>query len=104
MKINGSELQSKLTVYRTVHVQENKMAAKSGSATSITPQQDRVDLSGRGMMIADAQRAMAFVPDVRHGLVSRIQTDLQRGAYAIDHQKAAEGLLRESLVNQAAMG
>jgi hypothetical protein len=44
-----------------------------------TPQQDRVALSNRGQSIADAQRAMASVPDVRESLVSQIQNDLQNG-------------------------
>jgi anti-sigma28 factor (negative regulator of flagellin synthesis) len=54
-------------------------------------------------LIADAQRAVAFVPDVRESLVSRIQNDMQNGTYVVDNQKAAEGLLRESMVNQAAL-
>ena len=67
------------------------------------PQQDRVALSGRGRSIADAQRAMASVPDVRESLVFQIRNDLQNATYAVDIQKAAEGLLRESMVNQAAL-
>jgi flagellar biosynthesis anti-sigma factor FlgM len=67
------------------------------------PQQDRVALSARGQSIADAQRAAASVPDIRESLVSRIQTDMQNGTYVVDNQKAAEGLLRESMVNQAAL-
>ena len=46
---------------------------------------------------------MAFVPDIRESLVVQIQTDLKKGAYIFDYQKAAEGILRESMVNQAAM-
>ena len=105
MEIKGSHIQSKLNVYHSAQVLRiNKDTARSEKTETSTPQQDRVALSGRGRSIADAQRAMASVPDVRESLVSRIRADLQTGAYVIDNQKAAEGLLRESMLNLAAMG
>ncbi len=104
MKINGSDLQSKLNVYQTAQVQgENREAGKSEKSGSPIRLQDRVALSGRGRLIADAQRTLASVPDVREPLISQIRTELQNGSYKVDHQKAAEGILRESMVNQAAM-
>lgn len=104
MNITGSDLQSKLSVYQTAQVQRKEPdTANTEKAETSTPQVDRVALSGRGQSIADAQRAIAFVPDVRESLVSRIQTDIRNGTYAVDNQKAAEGILRESMVNQAAM-
>ncbi|WP_319407234.1 flagellar biosynthesis anti-sigma factor FlgM [uncultured Desulfosarcina sp.] len=104
MEIKGSDIQSKLNVYQSAQVQGKKLdTAKSEKPEAPTPQQDRVALSGRGRSIADAQRAMASVPDVRESLVSQIRNDLQNGTYIVDNQKAAEGILRESLVNQAAM-
>ena len=104
MKINGSDLQTKLNVYQIAQVQGKKAGtANSMKPKTPTPQQDRVVLSERGRTIADAWQAMDFVPDIRESLVSQIQTDLQNGAYHIDNQKAAEGILRESMVNQAAM-
>lgn len=105
MKIAGSDLQSKLNVYQTAQVHGKELdAAKSEKTETVTPQQDRVALSDRGQFIADAQRAVASIPDVRESQVLRIRTDLKNGTYAVDNQKAAEGLLRESMVNQAAMG
>jgi negative regulator of flagellin synthesis FlgM len=104
MKITGSELQSKLNVYQTAQVQgKQPEAARSEKSATATSQQDRVALSERGRSVADAQRAIASVPDVRESLVSRIRTDLQNGTYVFDNQKAAEGILRESMVNLAAM-
>jgi flagellar biosynthesis anti-sigma factor FlgM len=104
MKIAGSDLQSKLNVYQTAQVQGKELdAVKSEETQSPTPQQDRVALSERGQSIADAQRAVDSIPDVRESLVSRIQNDLQNGTYVVDNKKAAEGILRESMVNQAAM-
>jgi len=104
MKINHSDLQSKLNVYQTAQMQRGKTkAADPQRAATAVPQQDRVALSQRGQLIADAQRAIASVPDVRASLVSQIQNDLQGGNYVVDSQKAAEGILRESMVNQAAM-
>ncbi len=104
MKINGSDLQTKLNVYQIAQVQ----GKQPGAVNSVKPkapsfQLDRVALSERGRTIADAQQAMAFVPDIRESLVVQIQTDLKKGAYIFDYQKAAEGILRESMVNQAAM-
>ena len=105
MEIKGSHIQSKLNVYHSAQVLRiNKDTARSEKTETSTPQQDRVALSGRGRSIADAQRAMAAVPDVRETLVSQIRNDLQHGTYVVDNQKAAEGILRESMVNQAALG
>jgi negative regulator of flagellin synthesis FlgM len=104
MKVNGTDPQSTLTVYKTTQVERKPLEAdlsKSESAASI--HQDRLALSERGRSIADAQRTLAAVPDVRESLVEKIRNDLQDGTYTIDSQKTAEGLLRESLVNQAAM-
>jgi flagellar biosynthesis anti-sigma factor FlgM len=104
MEIKGSDIQSKLNVYQSAQVQgKNVDRVKSEKPETSTPQQDRVALSDRGQLIADAQRAMASVPDVRESLVSQIRNDLQGGTYVVDNQKAAEGILREAMVNQAAM-
>ena len=104
MEIKGSHIQSKLNVYQSAQVLgKNEDTLKSEKPEASTPQLDRVALSGRGRSIADAQRAMAAVPDVREPLVFQIQTDLQNGTYVFDNQKAAEGILRESMINQAAL-
>ena len=104
MEIKGSDIQSKLNVYQSAQTQRKSLdTTKSEKPEASTPQQDRVALSNRGQTIADAQRAMASVPDVRESLVSQLRNDLQNGTYVIDNQKAAEGILRESMVNQAAM-
>jgi negative regulator of flagellin synthesis FlgM len=105
MEIKGSDIQSKLNVYQITQIQRKKNVGKTESENpeASIPQQDRVALSNRGQLIADAQRAVAFVPDVRESLVSRIQNDLQNGIHVFDNHKTAEGILRESMVNQAAM-
>jgi len=106
MKIDGSDLQSKLTVYQNAQIQGKRMeAAGAAKHQTLSPpqQQDRVALSERGQLIADAQRAIASVPDIREPLVAKIQTELREGTYVIDNQKAAKGILTESMVNQAAM-
>ncbi len=104
MKINGTDLQSALNVYRSAQVQNKPAEAGSSAAASApTAQQDRLALSDQGRLVADAQRAITSVPDVRTELVSAIRNDLQNGTYVVDSQKAAEGLLKESMVNQAAM-
>ncbi|BBO84648.1 flagellar biosynthesis anti-sigma factor FlgM [Desulfosarcina ovata] len=104
MKVKGNNLQSKLTVYGAAQIQEfrpeNREIKKSAKASS---DMDWVDLSGQGQMVADAQRAIALIPDVRVPLVSQIQNDLQDGAYVFDHMKSAESMLRESFENQAAL-
>ena len=104
MEIKGSHIQSKLNVYQSAQVLgKNKDTIASEKPEAPIPLQDRVALSGRGRSIADAQRAMASVPDVRESLVFQIRNDLQRGTYVVDNQKAAEGIIRESMVNQAAL-
>lgn len=103
MNINSSDLQSKLTVYQTAKAPENNSTAKSETSSRANIQQDRVVFSEQGRLLADAQRAMADVPDIRESLVAGIRNDLDNGSYVFDNQKIAEGILRESIVNQAAM-
>jgi negative regulator of flagellin synthesis FlgM len=104
MKINGTDLQSQLSVYKTAHVQGTKLeTVKTGNTGATAAQQDRVALSEQGRLIADAQRAVAFIPDVRASLVSEVKNEVQDGTYIFDNQRSAEGILRESMVNQAAL-
>ena len=104
MKINGTDLQSAMNVYRNAQVQgKPQETGAPDKAAAPAPQQDRLALSDKGRIVADAQRAIGSVPDVRTSLVSQIRNDLQNGTYVVDSQKAAEGLLKESLVNQAAL-
>ena len=104
MKINGSDLQSALNVYQTNQAEtKQEPAARAQSAEEPVPQQDRLALSRQGQMIADAQRTIASVPDVRESLVAEIRNQVENGTYTVDHQKAAEGILKEAMVNQAAM-
>lgn len=105
MKINGSELQSKLTVYQTAQMQEqNHQSTRSQTTHDRVSEQEKVVISDRGRLISDVQRAVAEVPDVRESLVARIQAELDKGTYRFDFQQAAENLLKESMVNQAALG
>ena len=104
MKIKGNSPQTKLTVYGTVQVQESRSGATD--AKKVMPASsgvDWVDFSGYGQMFADAQRALAFIPDIRMPLVNQIQSDLQDGSYVYDNIKSAEGMLKESFENQAAL-
>lgn len=104
MKINGTDLRSQLSVYKTTQVQGSKPeTAKGGKPFAGGAQQDRVALSDQGQLIADAQRAVAFVPDIRLSLVSEVRNDLENGSYVFDNMRCAEGILRESMVNEAAM-
>ena len=104
MKINGTDLQSALNVYQTNQTQAKPQSAeRPQSAEQPAPQQDRLALSQQGQMIADAQRAIASVPEVRESLVAEIRNEVENGTYTVDQQKAAEGILKEAMVNQAAL-
>jgi flagellar biosynthesis anti-sigma factor FlgM len=104
MKIDANDLQTHLNVYKMTHVQGNDLdTTRSEKRETATAQQDRVDFSERGRLIAEAQQSIASVPDIRESLVSRIQAQLEDGTYTVDSQKAAEGILRESMTNLAAM-
>jgi len=104
MKINGSDLQSKLGVYQAARVQDTPAdQPEAEKRAAVISWMDRVELTDRGQLVAEAQRTLADIPDVRQPLVDQIQSDMQSGAYTIDTMAAAEGLLKESLVNQAAM-
>lgn len=104
MKINGTPLQSQLSVYRAEQVKGNRIeTGKIGNLNVNGAQQDRVALSEQGRLITDAQRAIAFIPDVRESMVNEIRNDLESGSYVFDNQRSAEGILRESMVNEAAL-
>jgi flagellar biosynthesis anti-sigma factor FlgM len=105
MKIDGTDLQSVLNVYQSNQAQAKPTQAedRSQESTETVVQQDRLDLSQQGQAIADAQRAISAVPDVRESVVEEIRNEVENGTYTVDQQKTAEGILRESMVNQAAM-
>ena len=104
MKINGTDIPSALSVYRNAQIQTKAAASRNSADPSATAShQDKLALSEKGRLVADAQRAIASVPDVRTSLVSKIRDELQNGTYVVDSQKSAEGLLKEAMVNQAAM-
>ena len=104
MKINSPDLQSALNVYQTNQTEAKPQSAvREQSTEEPAPQQDRLALSQQGQMIADAQRTIASVPDVRESLVAEIRNQVENGTYTVDHQKAAEGILKEAMVNQAAL-
>lgn len=101
MKINGTHLPPKLSVYQTAQVQGQSATTSKYGASA--PQQDRVALSDKGRLIADAQMAARELPDIRETFVAQIQGELDSGTYVFDNLKTAEGILRESMVNQAAL-
>ena len=104
MKINDSHIQSKLNVYQTAQPKKDNLDGADSQKPDVSrSRQDRVALTELGRSIADAQRAINDLPDIREPLVSRIRIDLQAGSYVVNNSKAAEGILRESMVNQAAM-
>jgi len=105
MKINGTDLQSALNVYQSnqAQVKQTQSEDRSQASPETVVQQDRLDLSQQGQAIADAQRAIKAVPDIRESLVEKIRNEVENGTYNVDQQKSAEGILRESMVNQAAM-
>lgn len=105
MKINGTDLQSVLNVYQSnqAQVKQTQIEDRSQASPEAVVQQDRLDLSQQGQAIADAQRAIKAVPDIRESLVEKIRNEVENGTYNVDQQKSAEGILRESMVNQAAM-
>jgi negative regulator of flagellin synthesis FlgM len=104
MKINDSHIQSKLNVYQTAQTKKDNLDGADSKKPDVSrSRQDRVALTELGRSIADAQRAINNLPDIREPLVSRIRIDLQAGNYVVNNSKAAEGILRESMVNQAAM-
>lgn len=101
MKIKGNTTQ--VTLYGTAQVYDSRTDAAETEMNELGAKGDWVEFSGRGKLIADAQRAVALIPDVRTPLVTRIRNDLKSGAYVFDTMKSAEHLLEESFENQAAL-
>ena len=104
MKIDGSDLRSQLSVYRTAQSQGNGIEkSKNDASGNSGTLQDRVAFSDQGRLVLEAQRAIVFIPDVRETLVSEVRNDLENGNYVFDNQRSAEGILKESMVNEAAL-
>lgn len=101
MKIKGNTTQ--VTLYGTAQVYDSRVTATETEMGEFAAKGDWVEFSGRAKLIADAQRAVALIPDVRTPLITRIRNDLKSGTYVFDTEKSAEQLLAESFENQAAL-
>ncbi len=95
---------------REMQIQNSRQMNRSGakgpeSVQPMAPQgrQDRVELSSQAKEIMNAQKIAAAIPDVREDLVGRIKNQMQTGAYRIDTDKIASGLLDDTLTNQMAL-
>ncbi len=95
---------------REMQIQNSRQMNRSGTKgpEPVQPmahqgRQDRVELSSQAKEIMNAQKIAAAIPDVREDLVGQIKNQMQTGAYRIDTDKIASGLLDDTLTNQMAL-
>jgi negative regulator of flagellin synthesis FlgM len=68
-----------------------------GTAGAAAPAGDRVELTGRGRIVAQAGELLASIPPVDDVRVAEVRLAIENGEYVIDAQKIADALLRSDL-------
>jgi negative regulator of flagellin synthesis FlgM len=88
-----------------VHQNSAVQAVKSAKKTAaMLPkdaalQNDRVELSAQAQTILAARRKIQQIAQVDEQKVARIKAEIETGTYRVDSQKAAAGMIAESLLN-----
>lgn len=68
----------------------------SGGAAIAT---ERVDLSARAKEFQQIRQILDQIPDVRQGKIQELKDRIASGNYAVDSEKVAAKMLRESLID-----
>ncbi len=71
-------------------VDSAKQAAKSQGTEQLSGPQDKVSVSSRSRIIADASAAVASAPDVRQEKVMALKAAIANGTYSADPRELAQ--------------
>lgn len=72
----------------------------SESRVTAAKRGDKVSLSAKARELQSAQQTVRQMPDIDMEKVARTKAQLDNGTYVVDAQKAAAGMLSESLLKQ----
>ena len=102
MEVTGKNITTTLEAYAN-KVQETKQPAPANREKEQTSVKgDTVSLSREAKEAAAITRKLEETPDRRSDKVAEIQEKIEAGTYNVDGQKAANGMLKESLINELA--
>lgn len=100
MEVTGKNITTTLEAYAS-KVQETKQAAPADrEKEQPRVKGDTVSLSQEAKEVAAITQKLEETPDIRADKVSEIQEKIESGTYNVNGQKAATGLLKESLINE----
>ncbi len=101
MKISDTGSSVNLEAYAR-HIDEKENNRLSVNKQDKCPQKDdSVQLSSSAHKIFEAKKLIRAIPDVRAQKVADIKKQIEEGTYQLKPEKAASGLLRESLINHS---
>ncbi len=100
MEVTGKNITTTLQAYAS-KVQETKQPAPADrKKEQPSIKGDTVSLSSEAKEAAAITQKLEETPDIRADKVAEIQEKIDAGTYNVDGQKAATGLLKESLINE----
>ncbi|MDI6707248.1 MAG: flagellar biosynthesis anti-sigma factor FlgM [Bacillota bacterium] len=91
MKINWSNMEKILGVYRKQGVQGKKTERAAGAEG--VRKADRIELSAEAKDLQLALRALSQVPEIREGKVADIKNRIRAGEYNVSAEEVADKII-----------
>lgn len=84
---------SELRATRSATSARGSRSTSSASESASSPPDDEVVVSPEALIFNRAKDALRSVPEVRSGLIQRLQEEIQNGGYSVDNVLVAERLM-----------
>jgi negative regulator of flagellin synthesis FlgM len=99
MEIRSKSQPNPVDAYINQVQARTKADAPVGGPSQQAPKTDTVVISETAKRIQDAKAQLDSIPDVRADKVADIKNRIENGTYAIQPDKIADKMIRESLLN-----
>jgi negative regulator of flagellin synthesis FlgM len=100
MEVSGKNITTTLEAYASKIQQAKQPVPADREKEQPSVKEDTVSLSREAREVAAITQKLEQIPDLRNDKVSEIKEQIESGTYTVNGQKAAVGLLRESLINE----
>ncbi len=101
MQITGNNPFAQLDAYvKNIGPKKNRVQSSLTEAPKEGLSEDRVALSPEAKKIQEAKKIIDALPDIREDKVAEIRARIQNGAYTVDSEKVAFGIMKESILNE----
>ncbi|MCP3952148.1 MAG: flagellar biosynthesis anti-sigma factor FlgM [Desulfobacterales bacterium] len=100
MEVSGKNITTTLEAYASKVQETKKPVPADREKEQPSVKGDTVSLSREAREVASITQKLEETPDVREDKVTEIQEKIESGTYNVDGQKAANGLMMESLINE----